>query len=406
MNSTADIVVTGLGLIGPFGDSEDALASALDGKRHCFWKCSWFETSHQVAEIRNFRLADYIKNPRAERSPRISQFTLAVAAQALKQAGLAGREVANELTAIVYGTGSGPAVSTQRSLDAIVGEGLAAVEPLVFQESVFNAPASLVSIQFGIKGPVMVLPMGRTAGLHALKQGCDLLRRGTADRVLVIAADELAGATHTANDKLGFVSPNDGGREESRPFDQRVNGAILGEGAVAMLLELAPNAIERGAVMRGKISGCAVGGDSSGAGVPYPRSATLVRVMRRALEQAGRQASDIDHVLAGTIVTRESDQAELNALGELFAERIPRCPVTSLKSSIGETDGSSGLFSIAAGLIEIETSRLFANTNLEAPQLSGIEFPLQSREQQMQCILVNALGMSSACVSVVLEAAS
>lgn len=404
VSSTADIVVTGLGLIGAFGDNEESLASVLNGKRGCFGKCSWFETAHQVAEVRNFRLANYIKNPRAERSPRISQFTLTVATQALRQAGLDRASI--ESAAIVYGTGNGPAVSSQRSLDTIVGENLVAVEPLVFQESVFNAPASLVSIQFGIKGPVMVLPMGWTAGLCALKQGCDLLRRGTVEHVLVIAADELAGATHDALDRLGFVSPNNGGCEAIRPFDLQANGAIFGEGAAAMVLELAPKAAERGVAPRARISGCAIGGDAIDPDVSDPSSATMVRVMRRAMAQAGRQACDIDHVLAGTVATRKSDKAELNALGELFAKRMPPCPVTSIKSIIGEAVGPSGLFSIAAGLIEIETGRLFSNTNLEPPQLTGIELPLRPRQQQVRCILINALGVRGTYASVVLEALS
>lgn len=406
MDMTSDVVVTGLGMVGAFGDNEEALASVLNGERNCFGKCSLFETDHQVAEVSNFRLADYVRNPRAERSPRLSQFTLAASAQALKQAGLDGGRATNESTAIVFGTCNGPAAATERNLDAIVGEGMAAVEPLVFQESVFNAPASLVSIQYGIKGPVMVLPMGRIAGLLALKKGCDMLRLGTAEHVLVIAADELAGASYEATDKLGFISPNDGGREAARPFDPGVNGAIFGEGAVAMLLELAPQAARRGATPRGKISGCAVGCDGSGPCIPYPGSDTLARVMRCALAQAGRQANDVDHVFAGTIATYDSDRVELNALGDLFAGSEPRRPVISIKSVIGETGGASGLFNIAAGLIEIEKGRLFANAELDAPQSPTIEFPVQPREQRMRCILVNALGTSSDCASVVLEAAS
>jgi len=399
-----NIVVTGIGLIGSFGSNEAALASALAGKTSCVGACNSFETTHQVGEVRDFRLSDYIKHPRAERSPRISQFTLAAAVLALKQAGLQGKQVGGESIAIVYGTGNGPAISSQRSLDAIVNGGLAAVEPLVFQESVFNAPTSLVSIQFGITGPVIVLPMGWTAGLHAIKQGCDLLRRGLVERVLVIAADELASATHEALGKLGFVSPNDGGLEATRPFDRSANGAIIGEGAAALLLELEPNATARGATPRARISGCAVGGDAAGTGIPSHSSEAMVRVMRRALAQADKRMDDIDHVLAGTMATRSCDKIELDALEAVFTGRISPCPVTSIKSALGEPFGPFGLFNAVAGVVEIESGRLFANLYLDPPQRAGIELLMQPREQPVRTVLINSIGVCGTYASIVLEA--
>lgn len=406
MNTPESIVVTGLGLIGPFGDSEDDLAAALDGNVGVFGECTGFVTNHLFAEIKDFRLSNYLKNPRAERTPRISQLALASAAQALKAAGLGRSDIANERTAIVYGTGNGPAVSTERSLDAIATNDLSSIEPLVFQESVFNAPASLVCIHFGIKGPVIVQPMGWTAGVHALRQGCDLLRRGAADRILVIAADELAKATHDALDRLGFVSPNDGGEERLSPYDAQVNGAIFGEGAVAVMLEREGAARERGAIPRAKIAGCSIGSDPQDPPVVIARKETVARTIERALAQAGKGVADVDHVFGGTIVTRESDDKELAALQLVFGERQHPCPVSSIKSTIGETVGPSSLFSVAAGIIEIERGRLFANRQLEPRKLDGIELPQRTKEQRVRCVLVNALGLSGACATVVLEGVS
>uniref|UniRef100_A0A451AZN8 3-oxoacyl-[acyl-carrier-protein] synthase II n=1 Tax=Candidatus Kentrum sp. UNK TaxID=2126344 RepID=A0A451AZN8_9GAMM len=398
-------VVTGYGLIGPFGAGSKALLEAIHGERSCMGNCTLFDTHHQVAQVQGFRLADHVRNPRAERSPRISQFALAAIAQALSQSGIDPKLIASESTAIVYGTANGPAIVTERSLDAIVTQGLDAVEPLAFQESVFNAPASLASIQFKIKGPILALPMMWTAGLYALKQGYDLLRRGTVKRVLVVAADELAGETLDALDRLGFISPNDGGEEKMRPFDDRVNGAILGEGAAAILIESEDAARDRDATPRAHIIGCAIGGDALGPGAPDDSGDAMARVIRRAISQTGRSISDVDHILAGTITNRKSDLAELNGIEMLFGGRRRSCPVTSLKPYIGETMGPAGLINLIAGILEIEHGTVFGNRDLERADGAGIAFPTESEAQPVRAVLVNAIGVSGTYASVILEAA-
>jgi len=406
MSMPSGIVVTGCGLIGPFGGGEKALLQTLREKHSCIGDCTLFETHHKVAEVKGFRLADYIRNPRAERSPRISQFALAASAQTLTQSGIDPKRIASESTAIVYGTANGPAVATERSLHAIVTQGLDAVEPLVFQESVFNAPASLISIQFRIKGPILVLPMFWTAGLYALKQGCDLLRRGTVERVLIVVADELAGTTITALDRLGFISPNDGGDEEMRPFDDRVNGAILGEGAAVVLLESEDAAHDRGATPRARITGCAVGGDALGPGAPDDSGKAMARVITRAIAQAERSVSNIDHILAGTIANRKSDLAELNGLEMLFSGSERPCPVTSLKPYIGEAMGPASLINLIAGILEIEHGTIFGNRDLKRADGAGITFPTESEKQPVRTLLINAIGVSGTYASVILEAAT
>lgn len=404
MSGQPTVLVTGCGLVGPFGVDVSSLRVALTDGRACWGPCTQFATPHQVGQVRDFRLADHVKNPRAERSPRISQLALAAAAQAIRQSGLDARRIGGERVAIVYGTGNGPAVSSERSLESIVTRGLAAVDPLVFQESVFNAPASLISIQFGIKGPVVVLPMGWTAGLCALKQGVDLLRCGRAERVLVVAADELAATTLDALDRLGLVSPNDGREEAMRPFDQRVNGAIHGEGAAALLLETASAAVARGATGLACVAGCAIGGDLGGPAAPDPGGAALVQVMRQTLERAGRTPDGIDHVLAGTLATSAADSAELNGLLTLFADRRRPCPLTSLTSTIGAIPGPGGLMAVVAALLEIQDSLIFGNHGLERADLPPLRFPGQTVATPVRSVLVNAIGLCGTYACALLEA--
>lgn len=404
MTAPQSLVVSGCGVLGPFGVGEDSLAAALDGELDCFGPCTLFGTDHRVAQVRDFRITDHVRNPKAQRSPRISQFALAAASAAIRQAGLNAKSLGADATALVYGTGNGPAAATERSLDAIVGKGLGAVEPLVFQESVFNAPASLISIDLAIKGPVVVLPMCWTAGLHALKLGIDMLRLGRVQRVLVVAADELAATTHMALDGLGFVSPNDGREEATRPFDPRVNGAVFGEGAAALVIEPEAEVATRGGRARARIAGCAIGTDSLGAAPADTSGAALARVMDAALAAASWHPADLDHLLAGTIVTAASDQAELAAIARTMARRPEPCPVSSLKAAIGELMGPAALIGIVTAIMELEQGRRFGTLGLERPPSAGATFPGATTDAPMRRVMVNATGVSGTYGCALLEA--
>ncbi|KOR31057.1 hypothetical protein TI04_02815 [Achromatium sp. WMS2] len=402
----AEIVITGCGLVGAFGCSEASFATALQAGIPCVGECTYFSTRRQVAQVRGFKLTEHIKNPKAERSPRISQYALVAAAQAVRQSGIDNKVLGSESSAIVYGTGNGPAVSSERSLEAIIAKGLDAVEPLAFQESVFNAPASLISIQYGIKGPSVVLPNGHASGLYALKVGMDLLRLEYADRILVVAADELASTTMVALAQLGFITPNDKGTESAKPFHSTVNGASYGEGAAALLLERRDTAITRKARIRAKISACVVAGDDRGPGTPDPSGQALARALETVLTRAECTKESIGHVLAGTMVTRDSDQAELNALGTVFKDRTQALALTSIKPVIGETYGSASLMSVVAGILELEGAAMFVNPGplgLAPPPIDLIQTsrPLPSNS----AVLINAIGPSSAYACAVLESA-
>jgi len=384
-----DIVVTGCGLVGSFGSHEQAFVEVLREGRACAGPCTLFESPYPVAQARDFRLAEHVRNPRAERSPRISQFALAAAAQAIRQSGIDAKAIGSDDTAIVYGTGSGPASSSERSLEAICTRGLAAVEPLVFQESVFNAPPSAVSIQFGIKGPAVVLPLSFGAGLHALKQACDLLRLGTVERVLLLAADEFAPVMQQAYYQLGIIDPDAGGDGHGTSHSPRMRGTVLGEGAVALMLERKDQAMARGGLPRARIAGCAVGGDARGPVAPDGSGAALDRVMRRALEQAGRAPGGIGQILAGSLANSRSQREEGNGLRTLFDDRELPCPVTSLKPLIGETLGSAGLFGLVAGILAVEQGGL--------PGVPAAAMPVRTA-------LVNSLSTSGSYATAVVEA--
>src|SRR5262245_27007543 len=143
-----DLLITGFGALGVFGGSHERLWRALLDGTPLSTPCERLADKSLAPQITGFTLDDYKRTAKGHRAPRISQYALASAAQAIDQAKLGAKGVDNDAVAIVYGTGNGPNDVVERNLGAITGAGLDAVEPLSFQESVFNAPASLISIEY------------------------------------------------------------------------------------------------------------------------------------------------------------------------------------------------------------------------------------------------------------------
>jgi len=390
-----------MGMVGPFGTSSEALWNALIRGNPLFQPYSRYSLRGLAGAVRNFHVMDYVKKPRVARSPRISQYALMSAVQAITDANI-NKNIKN--TAIVYGTGTGPTEATENILDAMIDEGLGTVEPLLFQECVFNAPASLISIHFKIRGPLIVLPMDWVTGGFALKVAVDFLRHNDINSVIVVVSDELSQSNHEARRYLKLVSPNDGGEEGMRPFDQSHNGAILSEGSVALILEKADNALQRKAPIYGEIASCATGSDAYRVGANNPDGSGLTRVMRQSMARANINPEDVDCLLAGTFATKQSDLVESRAVTTTFTDHLP--PVTSIKSVIGEM-GASGLFNVVAGLLAIRNGLIPATVGITecAPECEKLDIVMSPRRlDTLKTVMVNSFFVSGVYASAVLRA--
>src|SRR5882724_12747755 len=202
--TSQSLVITAVGAVGAFGDSAaDLWRMLLNAQPLC--RPSTTLPGHPLStELTNFDLGRFRQIPNGNRRPRTSQYALAAAVQAIEQAGLDDKSnFSKDDVAIVYGTGTGPVSLTELALTAITTGGLGATEPLWFQESVVNAPASFIGIEYGFRGPLVALPMGWAAGGHAIAVAADLIAFGSTPIALVVVSDELAPLAFNAYDALG-----------------------------------------------------------------------------------------------------------------------------------------------------------------------------------------------------------
>jgi len=321
---------------------------------------------------------------------------------AVADAGIDLKKINHEKAAVVFGTSNGPCFVTEKIYTSILLESKKAVNPLLFQESVFNAPAGIISILFGIKGPCIALPLGMVSGGYSIVTAINYLVNYGIDCVIVVASDELTHTSHKAYSHLNILS-KDNDAACMKPFDKTRNGTVLSEGSGALILETDTHAIGRGAKIYGEIAGYSMTSDGYGVADNNPDGSGLCQAMGNALNQGHLGPDAIDYIVASALSIQKIDLMEVRAIKKAFGERAYHIPVSSIKSSIGETQGPDALFNIAAGAFAIRDGIVPPTINYGAydDECDLDIVPNCARKMQVNTILANAFswgGMYSSTI--------
>lgn len=344
-----ELVITGFGAVGSFGRSPSDLVGALRENKPLVWPARRLGCETLAAEVRDFDLAHFRRTAKGHRAPRLSQYALAAAAQAIDAAGLERGGCRRDDVAIVFGTGNGPSEVVARNLEAMTRNGLGAVEPLSFQESVFNAPASLISIEYGFRGPLLAVPMGWAAGGYAIALAADLICAGHAEVVLVVASDEVSALAHEAMCALGLARgapgrPSPGARPPLPVFPS--------EGGAAAVIETRGHAERRSAIPLLELAGYGMSSDVFGVGPKGTGACALMDAMRHALADS-QPCPQPARVYAGSYCTEDADRAEAEALLHVLG-RQAREKLINLRHVIGEAKAPMALFNLMAAQASLD----------------------------------------------------
>jgi 3-oxoacyl-[acyl-carrier-protein] synthase II len=203
-----------------------------------------------------------------------------------------------------------------------------------------NAVSSHCSIEYGIKGINITFSHKETSTEMAMAYAQQLLREGRADVILAGGGDELSEPLYHVYSMLGALSPGRGkGSEGMRPFDRSRNGIVLGEGSGILVLETLEHAEKRGAKIYAELAGVGMTGSTDGL-LRYDLDGESIA---RAMSMAAEKPSQVDTISAAANSTHDLDRAETLAIKKVFGERAKEILVSSLKSMLGEFDGSGGI---------------------------------------------------------------
>ena len=369
------VVVTGMGALSAVGNDVESTWAGLVAGRSGIARVTLFDPSRldsQVAaEVKDFDPSDVLDRKERRRTDRYIQFALVTARQALDSAGLPGRLDGDRAarTGVIVGSGLG-GVSTLFENVLVMGErGPDRISPFFIPMGIANVGAGQVAIAVGATGPNFATVSACATGGHALGEAWETIRRGDAD--LMIAGGVEAGI-HEAT-MGGFASMkalstrNDDPAAASRPFDQGRDGFVIGEGGGVVILEALESAEARGATPLAELVGYGATADASHITLPAPGGIGAVRAAQRALDKAGMEPAEIDHVNAHATSTPEGDKAELQAIRTIFGDHASKVAVTANKSMIGHTLGAAGAIEAIATIMALREGCVPPTINLDAP---------------------------------------
>jgi 3-oxoacyl-[acyl-carrier-protein] synthase II len=367
--SSTDVVVTGLGATTPLGgdvaSTWDAMLAGRSGVRALTqeWAAQLPVRIAADLAVDPSEVMDRVKLRRLDRSEAIA---LIAAHQAWADAGLKDSGLDPERLAVSFGSGIGGAQTLLHQDDILEASGPRRVSPHTVPMLMPNGPAAWVGLELGAQAGVHSMASACATGAEALSLGLDIIRAGRADVVM-------AGGTEAVIHPLpiaGFASMramstrNDEPEKASRPWDKGRDGFVLGEGAGALVLEREDHAVARGATIYARLAGAGITSDGYDIVQPHPEGAGAIRAIRRAIQDAGIDRSDIAHVNAHATSTPVGDMTEIAALLAAVGDH----PVlTSTKSMSGHLLGAAGALESIATILAIRDGVVPPTINLDDP---------------------------------------
>jgi 3-oxoacyl-(acyl-carrier-protein) synthase len=342
------IVVTGIGLVSPYGAGAPAFFEGIRAGRAALKPIESFDVSGCRCtfggQVPALDLRAFDDSGVFRRAPRATQYALMATDEALRGAGETRSSWDPERVGVFLGTYRAMTEVSEQIWAKLIKSEPRFVPALLFQETVTNAVASAISIRWGFKGTNYAISSGNASGYQVLQLAVQALRGGRADAVVAGAFDLFTEANQHDMDDLDMLSPSN----TSRPFDRRRDGFVMGEGAGVVVLETLDRARARGATVLAEIAGVGLAHDAHGFGSHHPDGRGLAAAVRQALAEAVIEPGDVDYVGAAANSTPGLDRAESRALHAVFGARAGEVPVSGLKAYTGEAMAASDMFNLAA----------------------------------------------------------
>ncbi len=345
-NQPRRVVVTGLGLISPVGNSVATAWDNLIAGQTGIATITKFDHAalsvHFAGEVKGFNVEEYVSAKEARHMDTFIHYGIAAGTQAIKDSGIEVTEQNAERIGVLVGSGIGGLPMIEDTKAELLSRGPRRISPFFVPGSIINMISGHLSILFNLKGPNVAAVTACTTGLHSIGLAARLIQYGDADVMVAGGAESTISALGVG----GFAAAralstrNDDPATASRPWDKDRDGFVLGEGAGVMVLEEYEHAKARGAKIYAELCGFGMSGDAYHMTAPNmdgPR-----RCMNNALRDAGLNVDQIQYVNAHGTSTPLGDKNETDAIKAAMGDHAKKLVVNSTKSMTGHLLGGAG----------------------------------------------------------------
>lgn len=357
-----------------------------------------------ACEVKNFDPLSFLDKKEARRMGAFTHFAVAASDEAVKHSGLVIDESNADMVGTYISSGIGDFWAIEREHEKLLHSGPDRVSPFFIVSAIVNLASGNVSIRHGAKGPNSATATACSAGAHAIGDSFRLIERGDADAMICGGAESAITPMAVA----GFASMralsthNSEPKKASRPFDAERDGFVIGEGAGILILEELEFAKRRGANILAEIVGYGMSGDAFHVTMPDETGSGAIRVMDRAIKDAGIAPEQIGYVNAHGTSTPYNDKFETLAIKKVFGDHAASLPVSSTKSMTGHALGAAGGIEAVFSILTMRENTLPPTINYEHPDPEcDLDYvPNEPRQKAVDYVLSNSFGFggTNACL--------
>lgn len=397
------VVVTGLGLISPLGDSVEDFKNNIFAGKSGVDKIAAFDASNLdvqiAAEVKNFDLRKYdpsIKVIELKRIDRFSQFAIAASILAIKDSFLDLNKIDPYRIGVIVASGIGGIISLEEGIKTMLNKGPNFVSPYLAAMMIPNMATGWVSMKHNIKGYNSCPTTACSASATAIGEALNAIKRGEADIML-------AGGSEASISPIGIVSfsqakalstRNDEPKKASRPFDKKRDGFVMGEGAGILILEELEHAKKRNAKIYAEVISYGQTSDAYHITAPEPTGEPRAKAIEIALRNGNVPKDEIDYINPHGTSTPLNDKIETETIKMVFGDRAYKIPISSTKSMIGHLLGAAGAVEAIATILMIKEGFVHPTINQEErdPECDLDYVPNIGREHKIRYALSNSFG--------------
>ncbi|MEM1410849.1 MAG: beta-ketoacyl-ACP synthase II [Pseudomonadota bacterium] len=397
------VVITGMGIVSPVGNTVDAAWEAICNGRSGIGDITEFDASAMntriAGEIRDFDVEAIMPRKEARKFDKFVHYGMAASLQALEDAGIDAEGthgVDPDRIGCALGAGIGGIATIENTTTAYNRGGPRKVSPFFIPGAIVNMIGGYLSIQHNLRGPNIAIVTACTTATHNIGQAMRMIQYGDAD-VMVAGGAEYA-TTPTAIAGFGSAramsTRNDDPHAASRPWDEGRDGFVLSNGAGVMVLEALEHAQQRGANVIAEVAGFGMSGDAHHMTAPPEDGDGAARCMEIALADASMAPDAIDYINAHGTSTPLGDLAEARAVRRVFGAAADDLAVSSTKSMTGHLLGAAGGVEAIFTALALRDGILPPTINLENPSEGcDLDFvPNEAREATVGAAVSNSFG--------------
>ena len=400
-----EVVVTGIGIVSSIGNNILEVTDSLQNLRSGISKneanLELGLRSHVSGSIQNLELKELIDRKLYRFMGDAAAYAYLSTEEAIKDADLKDSDLSNNRTGLIMGSGGASSEDQIDSADILRSKGLKRIGPYRVTKAMGSTVSACLATSFGIKGINYSISSACATSAHCIGSGMEQIQLGKQDIIIAGGGEAEHWGMTSLFDAMGALSTkyNDKPDTASRAYDKDRDGFVIAGGGGTLILEEKQHALGRGANIYAQLTGYAA--TSDGEDMVSPSGEGGERCMQIALEMSGHK--EVDYINAHGTSTPAGDITELNAIKNVFGDKIPW--ISSTKSLSGHSLGAAGVQEAIYGLIMMKEGFIVGSANIENLDEGAEPFPIvrENFSTELRCFLSNSFGFGGTNATLIFE---